>query len=91
MGNGEDDNGDGWTLLRRAIHAEAGRHASTGEQERGHVCAQGLARGASPREDGTGTAPEAELLGHWLAAEIISAWAQRAELTETGTTTGRIQ
>ena len=30
-------------------------------------------------EDGTGTAAEAELLGHWLAAEIISAWAKQAE------------
>jgi hypothetical protein len=38
-----------------------------------------LARGASPREDGTSTAAEAELLRHWLAAEIISAWAKRAE------------
>ena len=50
-----------------------------------------LARGANPHEDGTGTAAEAELLGHWLAAEIISAWAKRAELTETEATTGRIQ
>lgn len=25
----EDDNGDGWPLLRRAIHAEADRHART--------------------------------------------------------------
>jgi hypothetical protein len=73
----EDDNGDGWTLLRRAIHAEAGRHASTDEPLRADMTAFLLARGASPREDGTGTAPEAELLGHWLAAEIISAWAKR--------------
>ena len=27
----EDDNGDGWTLLRRAIHVESGRHARTRE------------------------------------------------------------
>ena len=33
-----------------------------------------LARGAKPRKDSTGTAAEAELLGHWLAAEIVSAW-----------------
>jgi hypothetical protein len=33
-----------------------------------------LARGAKPRDDSGGTAAEAELLGHWLAAEIISAW-----------------
>ena len=47
-----------------------------------------LARGASPHEDDTGIAAEAELLGHWLAAEIISAW---AGLTETEAITGRIQ
>ena len=50
-----------------------------------------LARGASPRENGTSTAAEAGLLGHWLAAEIISSWAKRAGLTETETITGRIQ
>jgi hypothetical protein len=33
-----------------------------------------LARGAKPRKDSAGTAAEAELLGHWLAAEIVSAW-----------------
>ena len=27
----ENDNGDGWTLLRRAIHAEAARHAGAGD------------------------------------------------------------
>jgi hypothetical protein len=26
----EDDNGDGWTLLRRALHAEAARQAKVG-------------------------------------------------------------
>ena len=50
-----------------------------------------LARGASPHEDGTGTAAQAELPGHWLAAEIISAWAKQAELTETEPITGRIR
>ena len=50
-----------------------------------------LARGASPYEDDTGIAAEAELLGHWLAAEIISAWAKRAGSTETEAITGRIQ
>jgi hypothetical protein len=35
-----------------------------------------LARGASPQEPRTSTSAEdeAKLLGHWLAAEIISAW-----------------
>ena len=87
----EDDNGDGWTLLRRAIHAEADRHARTGQPLHADMTAFLLARGASPREDGTSTAAEAELLRHWLAAEIISAWTKRAEVTETEAITGRIQ
>jgi hypothetical protein len=74
----EDDNGDGWTLLRRAIHAEAGRHAMTGEPMHADMTAFLLARGASSRENGTSTAAEAGLLGHWLAAEIISSSASRA-------------
>jgi hypothetical protein len=40
-----------------------------------------LARGARPREDGTGTAAGAELLGHWLAAEIVSAWPELSGLS----------
>ena len=39
LGDGHDiegDNGDGWTLLRRAIHAEANRHARTGPPARRH-------------------------------------------------------
>jgi uncharacterized protein len=76
----EGDNGDGWTLLRRAIHAEQARHASMGEPLHADMTAFLLARGANPHEDRTGTAAEAELLGYWLAAEIISAWAKRAEL-----------
>jgi hypothetical protein len=87
----EGDNGDGWTLLRRAIHAEQARHASTDEPLHADMTAFLLARGANPHEDRTGTAGEAELLGHWLAAEIISAWAKRAELTETEPRTSRIQ
>ena len=87
----EDDNGDGWSLLRRAIHAEADRHARTGEPLHADMTALLLARGAKPHEDGAGTAAEAELLGHWLAAEIVSAWTYRAGLTETRAITGRIQ
>jgi hypothetical protein len=70
----EDDSGDGWSLLRRAIHVEADRHAGTGEPLHAAMTALLLARGAKPREDSAGTAAEAELLGHWLAAEIVSAW-----------------
>ncbi len=87
----EDDNGDGWSLLRRAIHAEADRHTRTGEPLHADMTVFLLARGARPREDGTGTAADAELLGHWLAAEIISSWPSRTELTETEPVTGRIQ
>jgi uncharacterized protein len=70
----EDDSGDGWSLLRRAIHAEADRHARTGEPLHADMTAFLLARGAEPRKDSAGTAAEADLLGHWLAAEIVSAW-----------------
>lgn len=86
----EDDNGDGWSLLRRAVHAEADRHARTGEPLHADMTAFLLARGAKPRDNGTSTAAEAELLGHWLAAEILSAWPGRARLTETEAITGRI-
>ena len=87
----EDDNSDGWSLLRRAIHTEADRNARTGEPLHADMTAFLLARGAEPHEDGTGIAAEAELLGHWLAAEIVSAWVKRAELIETGAIAGRIQ
>jgi uncharacterized protein len=87
----DEDNGDGWSLLRRAIHAGADRHARTGEPLHADMTALLLARGAKPHEDSAGTAAEAELLGHWLAAEIVSAWAKRAESTETEALTGRIQ
>lgn len=87
----EDDNGDGWSLLRRAIHAEADRHARTSEPPHADMTALLLARGAKPHQDSAGTAAEAELLGHWLAAEIVSAWNCRAGLTETRAITGRIQ
>ena len=45
----ENDNGDGWTLLRRAIHAEHARHASAGESLHADITAYLLARGADPR------------------------------------------
>jgi uncharacterized protein len=72
----EDDNGNGWTLLRRAIHTESDRHARTGEPLDASMTTFLLARGADPQAPGMSTSPrdEAELLGHWLAAEIISAW-----------------
>jgi uncharacterized protein len=85
------DNGDEWSLLRRAIHAEAGRHTKPCEPLHADMTAFLLARSARPREDSTATAAEAELLGHWLATKIVSAWPRSAELTETRPVTGRIQ
>ena len=73
----DGDNGDGWTLLRRAIHAEAARHARTGEPLHADMTMFLLARGADPRAGSTPAEAEAELLGHWLAAEIICAWTGR--------------
>jgi hypothetical protein len=67
----EDDNGDGWTLLRRAIHAESGQHARTGEPLHADMTAFLLARGADPQATGASTHAEAKRLGHWLASEII--------------------
>jgi uncharacterized protein len=64
----EDDNGDGWTLLRHAIAVEP-VHAD--------MTALLLARGADPhRPSSAGTTPldDAETRGHWLAVEIIRAW-----------------
>lgn len=87
----KDDNGSGWSLLRRAVHAEQARHVTTGESLHADMTAFLLARGASHHEDAISATAEAELLGHWLAAEIITAWAKRAEITETETTTGWIQ
>jgi hypothetical protein len=78
----EDDNGDGWTLLRRAIHTESDRHARTGEPLHANMTAFLLARGADPHAPGPRTSAEddAEQLGHWLAAEIISAWIKRGRI-----------
>jgi len=76
----ENDNGDGWTLLRRAIHAEHARHASAGESLHADITAYLLARGANPRRRnpaGTPAGLEARQAGHWLAAEIMDAWTRR--------------
>jgi uncharacterized protein len=72
----EDDNGDGWTLLRHAIDAEYDIHARTGRPLHADVTAFLLARGADPlhQRSGLPVAAEAEKRGHWLAAEIMRAW-----------------
>jgi uncharacterized protein len=72
----EDDNGDGWTLLRHAIDVEYDGHAQAGLPLHADVTAFLLARGADqlrPR-NGMPVVVEAEIRGHWLAAEIMRAW-----------------
>ncbi|GIH01396.1 hypothetical protein [Plantactinospora mayteni] len=73
----EDDNGDGWTLLRHAIAVEEDHHRRTGEPAHADMTAFLLARGADPHHtgpDGATPLQEAEHRSHWLAAEIIRAW-----------------
>jgi len=73
----ENDDGDGWTLLRHAIDVEYDGHIQTGEPLHADVTAFLIARGANPLRpgpDGIPAATEAELRGHWLAAEIMHAW-----------------
>ena len=78
----EDDNGDGWTLLRRAIHAEHARGASSCEPL--HAA---IARDTNSRHQNPDRAPavtEAGQIGHRLAAEIIHAWSERNTLDDAG-------
>jgi hypothetical protein len=77
----EDDNGDGWTLLRHAIDVEYDGHEQTGLPLHANVTAFLLARGADPlrRCNGMPAVVEAEIRGHWLAAEIIQAWIGRRQ------------
>ncbi|MEJ8662225.1 ankyrin repeat domain-containing protein [Streptomyces sp. MS1.AVA.4] len=75
----EDDNGDGWTLLRHAIDTEIDGHIQSGEPLHIDVTAFLLARGADPLRSTNGVLPadEADSRGHWLAAELIRAWTTR--------------
>lgn len=75
----EDDDGHGWTLLRHAIDVEHDGHVQTGEPLHADVTAFLLARGADPlrRCNGMPVVEEAEIRGHWLAAEIMRAWISR--------------
>ncbi len=76
----EDDDGHGWTLLRHAIDAEYDDHVQSGEPLHADVTAFLLARGADPLRpcNGMPVVVEAEVKGHWLAAEIMRAWIGRA-------------
>ncbi|WP_410598403.1 ankyrin repeat domain-containing protein [Amycolatopsis sp. lyj-90] len=75
----EDDNGDGLTLLRHAIDVEYDGHVQTGIPLHADTTAFLLARGANPlrRRNGIPVVEEAEIRGHWLAAEIMRSWINR--------------
>ncbi|MDQ2874539.1 MAG: ankyrin repeat domain-containing protein [Actinomycetota bacterium] len=79
----EDDTGDGWTLLRRAIDIEYDGHVQTGLPLHADVTAFLLARGADPLRvrNGMSALAEAEIRGHWLATEIMLAWIKRGSTT----------
>jgi uncharacterized protein len=72
----EDETQDGLTLLRHAIHREHTAHVERGGPLHVGMTVLLLARGADPHHlhDGTSIETEAEILGHWLAAEVIRAW-----------------
>jgi hypothetical protein len=72
----ECDHGDGWTLLRHALDSEYDSHVQTGEPLSVSTTAFLLARGADPlrRCNGMPVVEEAAIAGHWLAAEIMTAW-----------------
>jgi uncharacterized protein len=72
----EDQTQDGLTLLRHAVHREHTAHVEHGGPLHVGMTVLLLARGANPHHlrDGTSIETEAEILGHWLAAEAIRAW-----------------
>jgi hypothetical protein len=72
----EDQTQDGLTLLRHAVHREHTTHVERGGPLHVGMTALLLARGADPHHlrDGTSIETEADILGHWLAAEVIRAW-----------------
>ncbi|MBL7261082.1 hypothetical protein [Paractinoplanes lichenicola] len=73
----EDDNGDGWTLLRHAIDVEIDGFHQGGGPLQVDATALLLARGADPLRIGERNSTpvwEAESRGHWLAAELLRAW-----------------
>ena len=79
----EDDDGHGWTLLRHAIDVEHDSHVQTSGPLHADVTAFLLARGADPLRpfNGVPVVAEAEIRGHWLAAEIMRAWTGRRNLS----------
>jgi hypothetical protein len=81
----EDDDGDGWTLLRHAMDTEIDGHIQTGNPLDVDVTALLLARGADPLREcnGVPAVAEAELRGHWLAIELMRAWKPPAATCQT--------
>ena len=78
----EDDNGHGWILLRHAIDVEYDSHVQAGGPLHADVTAFLLARGAYPLRpcNGMTVIAEARTCGHWLAAQIMQAWAGEARI-----------
>lgn len=66
--------------LRHAIDVEHDGHVQTRGPLHADVTAFLLARGADPLREHNGitVVAEAEIRGHWLAAEIMQAWVARA-------------
>ena len=95
----EDETRDGLTLLRHAVHREHTAHMQHGGPLHVGMTALLLARGADPHHlrNSASIEIEAELLGHWLAAEVIRAWkpanpgTDRADFSETRLLMGRNQ
>ena len=63
-------------MLRHAVRREHTAHVQHGDPLHVDMTALLLARGADPHHlrNGTSIETEAELLGHWLAADVIRAW-----------------
>lgn len=89
----EDETQDGLTLLRHAVHREHTAHIEHGGPLQVGMTVLLLARGADPHHlrDGTSIETEAEILGHWLAAEVIRAWKPASTGQHPGKRTGRLQ
>lgn len=89
----EDETQDGLTLLRHAVHREHTAHVEHGGPLHVGMTILLLARGADPHHlrDGISIETEAEILGHWLAAEVIHAWKPASTEQDPENRAGRIQ
>jgi hypothetical protein len=73
-------------LLRHAIDVEHDSHVQSDGPLHADVTAFLLARGADPLRECNGITvlAEAEVRGHWLAAEIMQAWIRRQDWVRPG-------